>query len=138
MIVVRFKVECQPEKAEQVREALEQVIAPSRALAGVISFDIGRDLADPSAFVATEVFEDRAALDLGLLDLSSCAEGSHEDEGGSYDWLCDRARRRRSRAGGRSLSHAARTPPARHHWVRRHRLDRPERGRPSHQRAHGG
>jgi quinol monooxygenase YgiN len=30
---------------------------------GVISFDIARDLADPNAFIAVEVFEDREALD---------------------------------------------------------------------------
>jgi quinol monooxygenase YgiN len=63
MIVVRFKVQSQPEKAEQVKAALEKVIAPSRALDGVISFDIARDLADPNSFIATEVFEDRTALD---------------------------------------------------------------------------
>lgn len=54
MIVVRFKVQCQPEKTEQVNAALQEVIAPSRALDGVISFDIGRDLADPNSFIATE------------------------------------------------------------------------------------
>ena len=63
MIVVRFKVQCQPEKTEQVMAAFEDVIAPSRAVDGVISFDIARDLADPDSFIATEVFEDRAALD---------------------------------------------------------------------------
>lgn len=63
MIIVRFKVQCRPEKAEQVQAALHEVIAPSRALDGVISFDIGRDLAAPNSFIATEVFEDRAALD---------------------------------------------------------------------------
>jgi len=63
MIVVRFKVRCQPEKTEQVRAAFEKVIAPSRAVDGVISFDIARDLADPDSFIATEVFEDQAALE---------------------------------------------------------------------------
>jgi quinol monooxygenase YgiN len=63
MIVARFKVQCQPDKTEQVKAALEEVIAPSRALDGVISFDIARDLVDPNSFIATEVFEDRAALD---------------------------------------------------------------------------
>jgi quinol monooxygenase YgiN len=63
MIVVRFKVQCRPEKTEQVKAAFEQVIAPSRAVEGVISFDIARDLADPDSFIATEVFEDRAALE---------------------------------------------------------------------------
>jgi quinol monooxygenase YgiN len=63
MLVVRFKVQCRPEKTEEVIAAFEDVIAPSRELAGVVSFDIARDLSDPNSFIATEVFEDRAALD---------------------------------------------------------------------------
>jgi quinol monooxygenase YgiN len=39
------------------------VVAPSRATPGVISFDIGQDLTDPCSFIATEVFEDQAAVD---------------------------------------------------------------------------
>ena len=63
MIVVRFKVQCQPEKTEQVMAAFEEVIAPSRAVDGVISFDIARDLANPDSFIAIEVFADQAALE---------------------------------------------------------------------------
>jgi len=63
MIVVRFKVQCQPEKTQQVMAAFEEVITPSRAVDGVISFDIARDLADPDSFIAVEVFEDKAALE---------------------------------------------------------------------------
>ena len=63
MIIVRFKVKARPEKAEDVRAALEAVIEPSRALAGVIRFDIARDLADVDSFVATEVYEDRSVLE---------------------------------------------------------------------------
>ena len=63
MIVVRFKVKCQPERTDQVLAALREVISPSRVVDGVVSFDIGRDLADPDSFIATEVFEDREALD---------------------------------------------------------------------------
>jgi quinol monooxygenase YgiN len=63
MIVVRFKVRCQPDKTEQVMAAFKEVIAPSRALDGVLSFDIGRDVADADSFIATEVFTDRAALE---------------------------------------------------------------------------
>lgn len=63
MIVVRFKVQAAPDKAEDVLAALRDVVGPSRKLAGVVSFDIGRDLADPNCFIATEVFEDRAALE---------------------------------------------------------------------------
>src|ERR1700730_18261571 len=63
MIVVRFKVTCQPGKAEHALAVFEPVNGPSRALEGVISFDIARDIADPDSIVAVEVFEDRAALD---------------------------------------------------------------------------
>jgi len=63
MIVVRFKVRCRPEKTEQARATFQEVIEASRPLTGVLSFDIGQDLSDPNAFVAVEVFEDRAALD---------------------------------------------------------------------------
>lgn len=85
MIVVRFKIKCRPDSAEEVGAAMENVIAPSRAQDGVISFDIGRDLSDPDSFIATEVFRDREALDrqesqpevgrvLALLDQSLVAE----------------------------------------------------------------
>jgi len=63
MIVVRFKVKCKPEQTEQAMAAFQEVVAASRALDGVVSFDIGRDVADPDSFVAVEVFEDRAALE---------------------------------------------------------------------------
>ena len=63
MIVIRFKVQCKPEKAEEVGAAFKAVIAPAREVEGVISFDIAQDLADPNAFIATEVFEDQAARD---------------------------------------------------------------------------
>lgn len=85
MIVVRFKVQCKAEKAEEVMAALREVIAASRKLDGVISFDIGRDVSDPNSFIATEVFADRAALErqeslpevaktLGILEESLVAE----------------------------------------------------------------
>lgn len=63
MIIVRFKVQCNPDKAEQVRAALAAVVLPSRAVEGVLNFDIGRDVTDPNSFIATEVFTDKAALD---------------------------------------------------------------------------
>lgn len=63
MIVVRFKVQCKPDKTEQVMAAFKEVIAASRTLDGVSSFDIGRDVANPDSFIATEVFVDRAALE---------------------------------------------------------------------------
>lgn len=62
MIVVRFKVKCQPDKSKQLRAAFEAVVAPSRAVEGVLHFDIAQDLTDPNVFIATEVFTDRDAL----------------------------------------------------------------------------
>jgi quinol monooxygenase YgiN len=56
-------VRCQPGHADRVMDALRDVVPPSRALDGVVSFDIGRDVTDPDVFIATEVFDDRAALD---------------------------------------------------------------------------
>ena len=63
MIIMRFKVKARPERAHAVGAALEAVIEPSRALDGVIHFDIARDLADPDSFIATEVYEDTAVLE---------------------------------------------------------------------------
>lgn len=63
MLVVRFKVKCLPGKVEEALPAFRAVIAPSRALAGCLHFDIARDLADPNCLIATEVFENREALD---------------------------------------------------------------------------
>ena len=63
MIVVRFKVKCKADKAEELCAAFAAVVAPSRMVDGVLNFDIARDITDPNAFVATEVFTDRAALE---------------------------------------------------------------------------
>lgn len=62
MIIVRFKVKSKPEKSDQLRAAFEKVVAPSRVVNGVLNFDIAEDLTEPGAFIATEVFADRAAL----------------------------------------------------------------------------
>ncbi len=62
MIVVRFKVTCKPEMIEKAKAAFRSAIAPSRRVEGVINFDIAQDLADPNCLIATEVFEDEAAL----------------------------------------------------------------------------
>jgi quinol monooxygenase YgiN len=63
MIVLRFKVQSRPDRTEELMAALRDVVAPSRQVPGVVSFDIARDLADPDTFIATEVFEDEAARD---------------------------------------------------------------------------
>jgi quinol monooxygenase YgiN len=61
MLVLRFKVQCQPDKTANVMAAMTEVVIPSRSLPGVIHFDVARDVTDPNALIATEVFEDAAA-----------------------------------------------------------------------------
>lgn len=63
MIVVRFKVRCNSDRTEQMAAAMRDVVSAARALAGVVHFDVGRDVADDDALIATEVFEDRAAME---------------------------------------------------------------------------
>ena len=62
MIVVRFKVNCKPEKVEEAKALFEAIVTQSRGLEGVVSFDMGRDITEPNSFIATEVFVDRPAL----------------------------------------------------------------------------
>jgi len=63
MIVARFKVRCVPGKTEEMLLVMRAVVAPSRALPGVIHYDIGQDIVDPDSLIATEVFADRVALE---------------------------------------------------------------------------
>jgi quinol monooxygenase YgiN len=63
MLIVRFAFRCHPGRADDAVAALIPVVAASRALPGVISIDIARDITDPDAFIATELYDDRAALD---------------------------------------------------------------------------
>jgi quinol monooxygenase YgiN len=61
VIVLRFKVQCRPDRADELMAAFKDVVGPSREVDGVIGFDIGRDVTDPNCFIATEVFEDDEA-----------------------------------------------------------------------------
>ena len=63
MIIVRFKVHCRPDKTKEMMDAMAAVVAPSRTLPGVIKFDVGRDVTDPDSLIATEVFQDQAAME---------------------------------------------------------------------------
>lgn len=63
MIVGRFRIQCRPDRSDEVAAAIAAVEAPSRELPGVVHFDVARSLTDPNTFVAIEVFEDRQALD---------------------------------------------------------------------------
>lgn len=62
MIVVRFKVQCQPDRVDEVAAAMGDVVEPSRKMAGVLAFDVARDVTDSHCLLAVEVFDDRATL----------------------------------------------------------------------------
>jgi len=61
VIVIRFRVQCQSAKADELAALFADAVEPSRRVAGVVSFDIARNVLDPNVFIATEVFEDAAA-----------------------------------------------------------------------------
>jgi quinol monooxygenase YgiN len=65
MIVLRFRGQCQPQpdKLEEALAAFRAVVAPSRELDGVISFDVAEDVTDANTVIAVEVFEDQDAYD---------------------------------------------------------------------------
>jgi quinol monooxygenase YgiN len=61
MLVIRFKVQCQPDKIDEALAAFAAVVPPSRVVEGVVSFDIARDVVDPNSIIAVEVFQDEDA-----------------------------------------------------------------------------
>jgi quinol monooxygenase YgiN len=61
MIVLRFRVQVRPDSVDGLAAAFAAVVPPSRRVEGVLHFDVGRDVGDPTTFIATEVFEDAAA-----------------------------------------------------------------------------
>jgi quinol monooxygenase YgiN len=63
MIVLRFRGQCKPDKLGEALALFREVVAPSRALEGVISFDIAQDVTDPNSVIAVEVFADQVAYD---------------------------------------------------------------------------
>ena len=65
MVILRFKIHSRPEKSDELMAALAEIITPARAIDGVINFDIARVLRDPNWFIATAVYEDGAALEVG-------------------------------------------------------------------------
>ncbi|MEA2167068.1 MAG: hypothetical protein QOF76_368 [Solirubrobacteraceae bacterium] len=61
MQVIRFRVQLKPDRVEEALAAFAAVPPASREVDGVVSFDIARDVNDPNAIIATEVFADAAA-----------------------------------------------------------------------------
>ena len=61
MIVLRFRVQCRPDKTRGVADAMHEAAVASRQLPGVVHFDVARDVGDDNTLIALEVFEDGAA-----------------------------------------------------------------------------
>lgn len=59
-IVACFKAK--PGMEEQVKQDLLDMLAPTRAEAGCIIYDLHTDLADPSVFMLYELWQNQAAL----------------------------------------------------------------------------
>ena len=63
MIVFRVAVQVREAKVSQARALFGDLTQASRAVPGVISFDILQDPGQVGRFVSIEVYEDQAALD---------------------------------------------------------------------------
>jgi len=76
MIVLRVKLQCQPGRTEDVVAACERLVEASRPFPGVIHYDIARDITDSNALIATEVYQDREAMERheSLAELAKIAE----------------------------------------------------------------
>jgi quinol monooxygenase YgiN len=59
-VVVRYKA--REGETERVRAALKNMLAPSRAEAGNLEYEVLRDPRDPSVFVLVERYTDEAAF----------------------------------------------------------------------------
>ena len=60
-VVARFKAKSS--HADSVRKALEKMVAPTRAEAGNLGYDLHQGADDPSEFVLYEKWRSKAALD---------------------------------------------------------------------------
>jgi quinol monooxygenase YgiN len=63
MILYRVTVQVREARLDRARLLLRDLVRASRAVPGVISFDILRDPDNPTRFVSIEVYENQAALD---------------------------------------------------------------------------
>jgi quinol monooxygenase YgiN len=85
MIIGRFKARCDPDRADEVAAAIAAVEAPSRALPGVVHFDVARSLTEPNTFVVIEVFDNRQALDRQNAQ-PEVARVLNLVDAGAYEW----------------------------------------------------
>ncbi|SDH62893.1 putative quinol monooxygenase [Paraburkholderia phenazinium] len=62
IVVISINV-AKPGKENELADLLSSLIAPTAADAGMIRYDLHRDLADPRTFAFYEIWESRKALD---------------------------------------------------------------------------
>lgn len=61
VLVARLKV--QPDKIEEAKNAALAIVAPSRAEAGCINYDIHQSIEDESVFIWHETWTNKASID---------------------------------------------------------------------------
>ena len=66
MYTIIGTVTARPETREELASLLMALVAPTRAEAGCINYDLHVDAADPCVFIFYENWTDRAALDAHL------------------------------------------------------------------------
>jgi quinol monooxygenase YgiN len=64
MLHVIAHIKAKPEHIDVVREVLTGFVAPTRAEAGCIVYELFQNLDDPTAFTFVEEWTDKAALDV--------------------------------------------------------------------------
>ncbi|MGD0068325.1 MAG: putative quinol monooxygenase [Streptosporangiaceae bacterium] len=63
MIIYRVAGKVRSHRMEEARRTFAELSTASRAVPGVVSFDIAQDVTDPEIFVSVEVYEDQLAVD---------------------------------------------------------------------------
>ena len=63
MIIYRVAGKVRAHRIDEARQTFADLAAASRAVPGVVSFDVAQDVTDPETFVSIEVYEDQPAVD---------------------------------------------------------------------------
>jgi quinol monooxygenase YgiN len=63
VIIYRVTGKVRTHRIEEARRTFAALSAASRAMPGVVSFDIAQDVTDPENFVSVEVYDDQPAVD---------------------------------------------------------------------------
>ncbi len=66
MVIVIARISAKTETLAELRQILKDLVVPSRAEAGCVSYELFQDNDDPRDFITVENWDDRAAADAHL------------------------------------------------------------------------